>query len=415
MFSDLRSRLLFWYLLITEAILLILSSIIFQGFRANVYRQLDEELWRFAHLVAPSLSKIQTNEELLFSLPQTGINDPNIEWFDKTGHKLASQGDFSTTKLLQPGFHTLTNEFDRIRSFTLSISINRKGISQLPLEGYIRVSQSTEMIDATLRQSLWQLAGIIPISLILVGLSGWWLTQKATEPAEKSFTLLKQFSADVSHELRSPLTAIKTSLDIMRNHPERIHEKDIRKIGAMASATSQMIRLTEDLLLLVRNESQSIEHHHQWKMLSLNQLLQDLVELLEVTAQEKGIQLRFQQNANVFFFGGQSQLNRLFSNLINNAIQYTPEGGNVIVSMTQNHRLTYILVKDDGIGIAPENLSKVFNRFWRADKARSQRESGTGLGMSIAQAIAICHGGKITVQSELGQGSCFKVILPASF
>ena len=83
--------------------------------------------------------------------------------------------------------------------------------------------------------------------------------------------------------------------------------------------------------------------------------------------------------------------------------------------MIQNHRFTCILVKDNGIGIAPENLSQVFNRFWRADKARSQRKSGTGLGMSIAQAIAIRHGGKITVQSELGQGSCFEVILPTSF
>ena len=415
MFSDLRIRLLFWYLLITEAILLILSGIIFLGFRANLYRQLDEELWRFAHLVAPFLSKIQTKEELLFSLSQTGINDPNIEWFDKTGHKLASQGDFSTTQLPKTGFYTFNDKLDKIRSFTLFISINRQGLSEPPFEGYIRVSQSTELIDMTLRQSLWQLARIIPISLILVGLSGWWLTQKATEPAENSFTLLKQFSADASHELRSPLTAIKTSLDIMRNHPERIHEKDIGKIGAIASATSQMIRLTEDLLFLVRHESQSVDDHHQWEMLSLNQLLQDLVELLDVTAQEKDIQLLFHQNANLSFFGDQNQLNRLFSNLINNAIQYTPEDGHVIVSITRNHRFTCIMVKDDGIGIAPKNLSKVFNRFWRADKARSQRESGTGLGMSIAQAIAVRHGGKITVQSELGKGSCFKVILPVSF
>ena len=415
MFSDLRVRLLFWYLLITEAILLILSAIIFQGFRANIYRQLDEELWRFAYLVAPTLSRIQTQEELPFALSDTKVSDPNIEWFDKKGQKMATKGDLSSLESPKPGFHTFKNDFDKVRSFTLLITINPEGVSEPYPLGYIRVSQSTKLIDATLRQLLWQLTGIIPISLILVGFNGWWLTRKATEPAENSFMLLKQFSADVSHELRSPLTAIKTSLDIIRNHPERIHEKDIRKIGAIASATSQMIHLTEDLLFLVRNESQSVGDHHQWEIVSLNQLLEDLVELLDINAQEKGIQLQFYQGTNVSFLGDQNQLNRLFSNLINNAIQYTPEGGNVTVSLTRNHRSICIMVKDNGIGIAPENLSKVFNRFWRADKARSQRENGTGLGMSIAQAITVRHGGKISLKSELGKGSCFEVILPTSF
>ena len=93
---------------------------------------MDEGLWRFAHLVAPSLSKIQTKEELLFSLSQTGINDPNIEWFDKTGHKIASKGEFSTNQLPKAGFRTFNEEFDKIRSFTLFISINRKRISETP-------------------------------------------------------------------------------------------------------------------------------------------------------------------------------------------------------------------------------------------------------------------------------------------
>ncbi|MEH2104408.1 MAG: ATP-binding protein [Nostoc sp.] len=106
------------------------------------------------------------------------------------------------------------------------------------------------------------------------------------------------------------------------------------------------------------------------------------------------------------------QLKRLFSNLLQNALQYTSKGGTVIVSLVKLERLVAINVQDNGIGIAPEHLTLIFNRFWRADQARSQREGGLGLGLAIANAIARTHGGDIIVTSEVGVGSCFQVRLP---
>ena len=111
-------------------------------------------------------------------------------------------------------------------------------------------------------------------------------------------------------------------------------------------------------------------------------------------------------------FGEQQKLSRLFSNLIHNAIQYTPENGSVIVELMKSGRFAIILIKDTGIGIPEDQIPHVFDRFWRADKARSRREGGTGLGLSIVKAIAKSHGGKVSVTSEVGVGSCFQVKLP---
>jgi len=109
-----------------------------------------------------------------------------------------------------------------------------------------------------------------------------------------------------------------------------------------------------------------------------------------------------------------AQLRRLFSNLLENALQYTPKGGSVSVDLTVQGAIALVKVGDTGIGIAPDQISLIFHRFWRAELARSHRETGTGLGLAIAKAIAQTHGGEITVTSQVGVGTCFTVKLPLS-
>ncbi|HBL13705.1 MAG TPA: two-component sensor histidine kinase, partial [Cyanobacteria bacterium UBA11162] len=223
---------------------------------------------------------------------------------------------------------------------------------------------------------------------------------------------LKQFTADASHELRSPLTAIKASVEVMRNHPERIHPKDAKKLAAIASATAQMSHLAEDLLFLARTDATVLTSMGEQIPIPLNKVLQDLLELLEPFAQDKEINLESELLMSISVMGNEIQLTRLFANLLENAIQYTLPGGTVRVILAKQNRFAIVSVKDTGIGIEREHLPLVFDRFWRADKARSRREGGTGLGLAIAQAIAQRHGGKITVTSKVGVGSCFQVRLP---
>jgi signal transduction histidine kinase len=254
------------------------------------------------------------------------------------------------------------------------------------------------------------LGSVFALSITAIG--GLWLTQQSLKPIEQSFQQLKQFTADASHELRSPLTAIKTSVEVMRSHPERIHPADVKKLGAIASATNQMTHLVEDLLLLARTDAASAAPAQDWRAIPLDEVLEDLVELLEPKAVAKAIELQSNLQPNVSVMGDAAQLSRLFSNLLENAIAYTPARGTIALSMHRSDRFVIVSVEDTGIGIAPEQLPLIFHRFWRADKARVQREGGLGLGLAIAQAIAQRHRGEITVTSQFGVGSCFKVRLP---
>ena len=250
------------------------------------------------------------------------------------------------------------------------------------------------------------------MTLILSGLGGMWLTQKAIEPIEASFLKLKQFTADASHELRGPLTAIKASIEIIQNHPERVHPKDHKKVNAISTATSHMGQLIEDLLFLARSDQTVVTLTREKTEISLNTLLSKLVAINEPFAQKKQIDLQSHLVTDIKILGDRVQLTRLFSNLIQNALQYTPEGGIVSVYINKDNRVAVVSIRDTGIGISTEQLPHVFDRFWRANKARTRREGGTGLGLAIAQAIAKNHGGKIVVTSKVNVGSCFQVKLP---
>jgi signal transduction histidine kinase len=412
-------------------VLIFFSSLVYIRFSKRIDEQstqIDRKLESIAKLAAPYLENVQEQGNL--SLKQTeGVpwrelfnsEQQSIEWFDPEGQLLATQGELKLSFPPQDGFLTIKRQPFPIRTFTYKIFLNQATTSlhSLP-DGYIRISQSTEDLATVKEELFWQLVTGTLITLGLAGIGGFWLTQKAIAPVEQSYQQLQQFTADASHELRNPLTAIQASIEVMLNHPERIHPKDVKKLAAIASATEQMTGLTQDLLFLARNDLPSngevtlIEANNEIKnsRVFLPQVLDNLIDLLEPLAAEKEITLTYQKLADVTILGDQGQLSRLFANLLQNALYYTPVGGKVKLLLQKQNRSCHVTVEDTGIGIAPEQLPLIFDRFWRADKARSRRAGGTGLGLSIARAIAHRHGGGITVTSELGVGTCFKVSFP---
>ena len=435
MFQGLRWRLLISYLTVIAATLSIFVAGVYIFFSRNLYRQLDKKLLTLAQSAASSFSAVEKQGKSYLNkvdkVPWRDIfnrDKQSLEWFDAEGNLLGSKGFFQLEILPKRGgaSHELIinlsqNEKEEeveevevpIRSYTISV-FKDSNIPNSPatLEGYIRASQSVEEIEGVRNKLFFVLIGGAGVTLILSGLGGIWLTHEAIAPIKASFLQLKQFTADASHELRGPLTAIKASVDIMKTHPERIHAKDIKKITAISSATDQIGQLIEDLLFLARTDKNVVMPTREKKSIYLDDILQNIIILLEPFAQKKNITLKSKIKEGFLVLGEQSQLTRLFSNLLQNALQYTPEGGTVILELNRQSRFAIINVKDTGIGISPEQLPYIFDRFWRADKARSRREGGTGLGLAIVKAIAESHGGKISVTSNTNVGSCFQVRLP---
>jgi two-component system, OmpR family, manganese sensing sensor histidine kinase len=424
MYQGLRSRLLLYYLIVMATILSLFGTGVYVVFRRNLYKQLDKKLVTLAQSATPSFYDVRDRgSQYLDQVEEVPWRDifnrdqQSLEWFDEKGKLLGRKGmiELNAPPEVGTAFIQQPNTEKVFRTHTVSMFIRRNGQAGPPtLVGFIRASQSSEEIEAAEEQLFWILVFGGMLTLILIGLGGFWLSQKAIEPIEASFLQLKQFTADASHELRSPLTAIKASVDVMRNHPERVHPKDAKKLEAITGATIQMNQTLEDLLFLARTDADPNipMEARQLAPVSLNQILQNCFVLLEPLANEKEIVFQSKFRDEIMILGDTAQLSRLFSNLLENALQYTPEEGRVSLDLYKQNRMAIVSVRDTGIGIAPDQISKVFDRFWRASKARSRRKGGTGLGLAISAAIAKRHGGKISVTSELNIGSCFLVRIP---
>jgi signal transduction histidine kinase len=230
------------------------------------------------------------------------------------------------------------------------------------------------------------------------------------QPIEESFQRLKQFTADASHELRSPLMAIKSNAAVALKYPEAMRKSDTEKFHAIVSAANQMTRMTEDLLLLATVETNRYSSENS---VNLTTMLLNLISLYQPEASAKEIDLKYEIGEDMYLLGNAGQLTRLFANLIENALHYTISGGTVEVTANLVRSYLIVSVQDTGAGIAPEHIKLVFERFWRADESRSYWEGGSGLGLAIAKTIAQNHGGSITLTSQVGVGSCFTVRLPS--
>jgi OmpR-family two-component system manganese-sensing sensor histidine kinase len=409
-FQRIRYRLLLSYLVVFASLLGIFAIAVRFAFTRSLSEQITDKLIAIGKGAAANVEfeKGRLTVESDFRPQDLIAYHQGLQWFDTQGNLINQQGK---TVLILPFLPNKRVQIQTgkvpIQVVTVPILANDNG----QLVGYVRVSQSLEEFDETLQKLDWVLGGGIIITLLLSGIGGILLTRQAMQPIEESFQKLKQFTADASHELRSPLMAIKINAELPLQYPEEIGPKDAEKFQAIASATNQMTRLTEDLLLLARTEKVPTQNRDT---LNLTSILENLIQLYKPQAEAKQITFKFQLIANLQLIGDSVQLTRLFTNLVENALYYTPSRGVVEIKTSRVGSQLYVNVQDTGVGIAPEHIDKVFERFWRADQSRSYWSGGSGLGLAIAQAIAQNHGGLISVTSQLGVGSCFTVHLPTS-
>jgi signal transduction histidine kinase len=287
--------------------------------------------------------------------------------------------------------------------------------SQGQLWGYLQVGRSLADLDQHLVALQWTLLLGLPVALLLIGLSSWWLAGLAMRPIYRSYEQIRQFTADAAHELRTPLAAMQATIEsaLLQSQSASIHVSTAERslLTTLKRQNLRLSQLVKDLMLLTRLEHQEVP---QDLFCCLNDLIDDLVEELASFAIAAQVKLIAQVHTlePVAVMGHEEQLYRLVSNLIDNAIQATPAGGQVIVRLNKNESYAIIQVQDTGIGIALEDQSRIFDRFYRVQSDRSRQTGGSGLGLAIVQAIVRPHQGSVQIQSQIGKGSTFTVQLP---
>jgi heavy metal sensor kinase len=226
---------------------------------------------------------------------------------------------------------------------------------------------------------------------------------------ESSFEKIRQFTADASHELRTPLTILTGELELaLRTRKTPQEYQDV-----LSSALQEVLRLShvvESLLLLSRSDMSQVQLHME--PTNLTETLADLADAATILGTQKDIYITFRHSEEMVIMADHAKLYQMFLNLVDNAVKYTPEGGMISITIHRDGAFAEVRVRDTGIGISPEHRIKIFDRFYRVDKARSRELGGAGLGLSIVQWIVQIHGGTIAVESEPGQGSTFIVRLP---
>ena len=229
---------------------------------------------------------------------------------------------------------------------------------------------------------------------------------------ETSFAALRRFTADASHELKTPLTVLRA--DVERSmHPSTNRGDRMVALEEALQETARMSDLVDSLLTLARADEGRFDIHRV--PIEIDPLVREVYETAVILGEDGGLTLTLPALDNAIVMGDRTRLRQLLLNLVTNAIKYTPKGGRVEVSATRRpHDEIAIAVRDTGIGIAATDLPHVFDRFWRADRVRSRssERGGFGLGLSISQWIVQAHGGTLSVQSRLGRGSVFTVVLP---
>ncbi len=479
MFQATRRRLAIWYTAVTAVLLLLFASGVYLYVRSTLIERIDDTLNHVVEVVERSLvidsaypdaGQLRLNLQATFQDNADTVEDDHIdlEWFSPTGELLWSTLSAPLDIPIHPNrtgetvrvirkedlephndsFLGLKPQATQLRQVTARVQAGRQVV------GYLRVSHPWFEVTKPSQQFVFDLSLGIGLMLLSVAMSGWFLSGKAMEPVRDSYSRLKQFTADASHELRSPITLIQTNVQVALAELESVEgqhytSKYRQQLKVVERLTKRLGRLVDDLLFLARQDSGIVQAG--FSQCPLDALLMEVVEEQQLVAAEKNIKLSLDiidpseakttpETLEDWFTlqGDWNQLVRLFTNLIGNAIQYTPNGGQVTVELKRiptskelslsplASRLSplasrlQVKVKDTGIGIPASALPHLFDRFYRVDPARShtaiklETSTGSGLGLAIAAAIVAHHDGQIQTESTLGQGTTFTVTLPTS-
>lgn len=231
--------------------------------------------------------------------------------------------------------------------------------------------------------------------------------EAAAEESKKAEAIRKEFVANVSHELKTPLTSISGFIETLQAGAAEDPEIRTKFIDIIAIETSRLKRLIQDLLVLSDIESKKDVGTYSF---NVKEAIENTVAALKPIADDKCIKILLDLDGSIYIKGSVDRFRQMIMNLTENAIKYSDDGGRVWLEAFEANGKIVVKVKDEGIGIAPEHHDRLFERFYRVDKSRSKKAGGTGLGLSIVKHIAVLFGAALEVESQVGEGTAFSVI-----
>lgn len=452
-----RWRLTLWFALILCAILILSGTVLYILLQSHLTSELDDNLRVYSARIHGTLNPEAIPEPLDYDVVHSKLPPINefaspgvyIQLIDRSGNVVVKSDNLGEQELpvapvlIEKGFGgsvsietVAAGDSARVRIMVSPLYLKDQAL-------LLEVAQSLNPIDVTMSQVRWALLVSILVALTLAGVSGAVLVRRALSPVQhitrtaqnieassdlsrrvdysgpkdeigqlattfdhmikhldRVFESQKHFVADASHELRGPLTVVQGNLDLLKRN---LGEEDRREsLRAIEAETARMTKIVSDFLVLAEVESGQLERQ---EMVSLREILLDSLGRAQQLAGNRKIVIGRQEDLSIR--GDAHRLKQLLGNLVDNAIRYTPEGGTIALSLFRDGDWACLEVADTGIGIAPQHLPHILDRFYRVDKARSRAKGGTGLGLAIVKGIAEQHGGKVTVTSEPGRGSTF--------
>jgi heavy metal sensor kinase len=316
----------------------------------------------------------------------------------------------------------------------------------------ILIGYPFDEISSILNELFFVLVMIIPISFLVAIIIGWYLARRSLKPVDQiartareissfnlnkrippneiddeigrlittfnemidrlqiSFEQIKQFSGNASHELRTPLTILRGEIEVALKS-NKTNEENINTLNSLLDEVIRMSSIIDSLFTLTKSDLGQVEFIPE--EIQLDNLVMEIYEDSEHLTKKKNITVLLNRLDEAKILGDKIKLRQLFFNIIDNAIKYNHENGSVEITLTKEKNFANVAISDTGIGVPKESLSKIFERFYRVDKARSREAGGSGLGLSLAKWIVDLHKGSINVKSEHGKGATFTVRLPA--
>ena len=420
MFKRIRFRLVLVNTIVFSAILVFICAILYGFTREQVLGRIDRSLYSSAH----SAERGMISRSLYRPEPDAGPAAPRfgqlpttyLVWSDRgTFIEQVPIGQFTSVE-----YNLFRKHLNLTRPFTTAVQGHSFRVLDVPIrvetpDGAVHgmTVQVVRNIDETQHELailFWIILATIGVGLFMVMGAGLFLAGRALVPIRKAWERQQNFVSDASHELRTPLAVIQGQSELLLRHPDHTVEEEAGNVATIYEEARRMRKLVDSLLTLARADSNQLELNVQ--TVQLSGILQSLTDMFTLLSEQRDLSLSFDIEPAIDVTGDEDRLRQLMLILFDNAVKYTPAGGSIFVSCHRKGNAVEIEVTDTGVGIAPQDLPHVFDRFYRGDKARSRANGGAGLGLAIAHWIVQAHHGKISASSTLGVGTKFQVLLP---